>query len=384
MADKIRRRKNITFVGISFFFLLSMFFLFWNISSRMYNNANILFCIKEAKSLQNIILSSIDFDSKNPEIENNLKTLINIVKGTNFYPPVFSVKIYSNEKKLLYNLGREVNLKEKKTIDDLVTRDILYNKTVLIQENIEAYQVIFPLAKNGKNLGYGEVLYDLTFIDITFFKEKRLIYIVVFSISFFIVLFLMIMVINLQKRVSLLEKEVQEVSTTDITTGLFNKDHFSNLMKKEIERIERTGGKLSLLSSDIDNFMEINENYGYEFGDLILKTVANIFISNFRNFDIIGRFGGDEILILMVDSSEEEGFVAAEKCRLNVQENKFYYEGKEITITVSFGISSTEEFITEKRSFSKNNYRNLIFDSLNGLARAKREGKNKTIKHSQM
>jgi len=156
-------------------------------------------------------------------------------------------------------------------------------------------------------------------------------------------------------------------------------------MKKEFDRIERKGGTSALLTLDIDNFLEINDKYGFEFGDLILKTISKILKDIFRNFDIIGRFGGDEIMVLMVDASEEDGFIAAERCRVAIQENKFYYETKEITVTVSIGVASfVKDINKEENTLSKNVLRNITFDSLNALARAKRNGRNRVVKYSDL
>ena len=145
-------------------------------------------------------------------------------------------------------------------------------------------------------------------------------------------------------------------------------------------------GRIStLLTLDIDNFLEVNDKFGFEFGDLILKTISKILKDIFRNFDIIGRFGGDEIMILMVDSSEEDGFIAAERCRVAIQENKFYYETQEIAITVSVGVASSIKDKDKYNNLSSNNIlRNITFDSLNALARAKRTGRNKVIKYSDL
>lgn len=384
MDKRIRKRKNIVFITISFFFYFSMMFLFWNISGRMYKNASILFVLRESNNLQHVLIHISESDDGKSGLDRNIGKSLNLVKILNKYPPVFSLKLYSSEKRLIYNLGRNIELKSAKVIDDLNEKDIIYNKNLLKNDEKEAYQILFTLSKDNKILGYGDVIYDLSYIENNIFQERRIVFFLVAFFSFFIVFFLMIMILNMQKRITLLENEVSEISVIDTVTELYNKEHFIELMKKEFERIERKGGKASLLTIDIDNFLDVNEKYDYEFGDLILKTISKITIECFRNFDIIGRFGGDEIMVLMVDATEEDGFIAAQRCRVAVEENKFYYETNEIAITVSIGVAAIDNNGDTDNLKNKNIFRNMTFDSLNALARAKRTGRNKVVRYSEL
>jgi diguanylate cyclase (GGDEF)-like protein len=386
MKNEIRRKKKIVFAVISLFFFSSMIFLYYNISWKMYENASIIISIKEAKDFQKIILTSIYFEQKNSVLEKSIGKVINIIKNINSYPPVYSIKIFSKDRKLLYTWGRQVELTKHKTINDLNGKSIIYNRTTVKQDGTTAYEVIFTLETEGKVVGYGETIYDLTAIQHALFKERRVLFFIIFMFNFFIILFLIINILNLQKRTIFLEKEFTEVSTMDSLTRLYNKDHFLKIVKNEVERISQSGGKVSLITVDIDNYLDINEKYGYEFGDLVLQTISKICQASFRNFDILGRFGGDEIMVLVVDSTEEEAFIAAEKCRASIEENKFYYETEEITITASFGVASTENMsIKLPVSPDKNKifFRRLTFNSLNALTKAKRSGKNKVIKNSE-
>jgi diguanylate cyclase (GGDEF)-like protein len=372
------RKKKIAFLAMFLFFFFSMFFLFINISSRMYDNAAVMLSIKESKNLQKILLSSIDYESNVPNIEKNLSKIANVIKATNAYPPVYEVKIYSNDQKPIYFWGREVNLAKKNKIDDLGNKSIMFNKTVVPETKHSSYQAVFSLVINNRILGYGEMVFDLTSIENNLFKEKRIIYLLVLILNFFIFFFLIINIFNLQTRVSYLEKENVSVTTIDNITGLYNKSYFFKLMRKEIDRIEQNEGKAALIIADIDNFLDINHKYGYEFGDQVLKTAAKIFKDNFRNFDILGRFEGDELIILMVDSTSDDGMKVAEKCRASVEENKFYYNGDEITITVSIGISSTENLSASKDGIISY-FKNLNINTLGALSGAKKSGKNRIV-----
>jgi diguanylate cyclase (GGDEF)-like protein len=197
------------------------------------------------------------------------------------------------------------------------------------------------------------------------------------------------MIVQLQTSLSFLSKNYEDIKNRDSTTGLRNKEHFYTLLKREIERMARYGGKLSLATADIDNFTLVNEEFGYEFSNMILRTISNIFSTGFRIFDITGRFAEDEICVLLINTNEKEAFSSLERCRKMVEENKFYYENKEITITNSVGISSIKRkkkkdgasYYEEKKEMI---FRNLIFDSINALSKAKRSGKNMTITQSDL
>ncbi|HPO49919.1 MAG TPA: GGDEF domain-containing protein [Spirochaetota bacterium] len=384
MDKKIRKRKNFVFLSVSFFFYFSMIFLFWNMSGKMYKNAAILFILRDSNNLQHTLIYILDNDEKKDGNEVLIGKNSNLIKNLCKYPPIYSFKLYSGEKKLIYNFGRDIELKSNKGIDDLKTKSVVYNRNLLKNYDKEAYQILFTLSKNNKILGYGDIIYDLSYIENNVFQDRRIIFLLVAFLSFFIIFFLMVMILNMQKRISMLENEVNETSVLDNVTELYNKDHLIELMKKEFERVDRKGGKVALLTIDIDNFLDINDKYGYEFGDLILKTVSKLIKEVFRNFDIAGRFGGDEIMVLMVDASEEEGFSAAERYRIAIQENKFYYETNEITVTVSIGVSSLENTDKLAAGNAQNILRNITFDSLNALARAKRTGRNKVVKYCEL
>ncbi len=353
-------------------------------SGKMYKNAAILFILRDSNNLQHTLIYILDNDEKKDGNEVLIGKNSNLIKNLCKYPPIYSFKLYSGEKKLIYNFGRDIELKSNKGIDDLKTKSVVYNRNLLKNYDKEAYQILFTLSKNNKILGYGDIIYDLSYIENNVFQDRRIIFLLVAFLSFFIIFFLMVMILNMQKRISMLENEVNETSVLDNVTELYNKDHLIELMKKEFERVDRKGGKVALLTIDIDNFLDINDKYGYEFGDLILKTVSKLIKEVFRNFDIAGRFGGDEIMVLMVDATEEEGFSAAERYRIAIQENKFYYETNEITVTVSIGVSSLENTDKLAAGNAQNILRNITFDSLNALARAKRTGRNKVVKYCEL
>ena len=357
----------------------------------MFDNAAIMVFIREANIVENILLDSIDFSEKNSRLENSISKSANIIRRIQNFEHFISINVYSNKKEVIYTLGNIPELKKTISVSALTNKVELYNltKTADKKSKLKVYQIVSTLIKDDKIYGYFEISYNLSSIENQLFKDRKVIFAIITIFSFFLMLFSIFMIIQLQAKLSLLYKNYEDVKNKDSTTGLRNKEHFYNLLKREIERMMRYGGKLSLAIADIDNFTTVNEEFGYEFSNMILRTVSNIFSTSFRIFDITGRFAEDEICVLLINTNEKEAFSGAERCRKMIEENKFYYENKEITITVSIGISSVDYHPKKENEPSSPEkkemiFRNLIFDSINALAKAKRIGKNRTITQTDL
>jgi len=102
-----------------------------------------------------------------------------------------------------------------------------------------------------------------------------------------------------------LMKELEERATYDLLTGLYNRYALFDSLEKELERLKRKGkGKIYVVFLDLDNFKVVNDTFGHKKGDEILKAVAELLRENFRKYDIVSRFGGDEFVIVI---SDEDG-----------------------------------------------------------------------------
>ncbi len=375
MEKKIRfKKRNFIFIFISLFFYIFMIVLFWNLSFMMFKNSTILIATENIKNLRQNIEANLSLLNENNIEDFIINTTISLTK----MDYIKYLNISNSKGENLFFYGTNINIKKREiiTIDENLS-GIIINK--------DFYQILFNI--NGEF--YFEIVYDLSRMSQIYFYNKREIFLVVVILNFMILFFLTIMILNLQRRLIVNEQYINEIKTTDELTGLLSKEHFLKIFKKEAERAQRNGTIITLLIIDIDNFLNINEKYGYEFGTIILQTVSKIVENNFRNFDIIGRFGDDEVTVLMLDSDEKVGFEAAERCRIAIEENKFYYEAKqEITITVSIGIADSkvaiENFKTHPSESGKNFFRTILFNSLNALARAKRDGRNRVIKYSDL
>ena len=117
-----------------------------------------------------------------------------------------------------------------------------------------------------------------------------------------------------------LNDKLQHLSETDQLTGLYNRRHFFNKIKEEISRAERGNYKLALLSIDLNDFKKINDNFGHDEGDRVLREFAKTVQMHLRwNIDSVYRFGGDEFIILLIDANMSYAEKVAERLNEKVK-----------------------------------------------------------------
>jgi diguanylate cyclase (GGDEF)-like protein len=155
----------------------------------------------------------------------------------------------------------------------------------------------------------------------------------------------------------------------DKLTGLFNRNKFDEIFSKEIKRAKRYNNDLSIIIFDIDDFKMINDTYGHQIGDEVLKDMAKIALSSVREQDINIRWGGEEFLILLPQTNLLGAIAVANKVKTSIE--KHLFTDKSLQITASFGVAQfTNEDDNENTIISK-------ADAL--LYEAKRTGKNKVM-----
>ncbi|OGW48371.1 MAG: hypothetical protein A2078_13640 [Nitrospirae bacterium GWC2_57_9] len=132
--------------------------------------------------------------------------------------------------------------------------------------------------------------------------------------------------------------DIRKDSITDRLTGLFNYSYFIDELHREQARAERTGSHFSLILFDLDLFKQVNDTYGHEKGNLLLKAVAGILMANARKMDMVARYGGEEFVILMPESNGAE-MEAAERIRRKIEEAEFSgIAERPLRITISGGV----------------------------------------------
>ena len=134
--------------------------------------------------------------------------------------------------------------------------------------------------------------------------------------------------------------EVRERSRNDGLTGLFRREYLLERLNSEEKRAERYKSLFSIMMVDLDQFKKVNDTYGHLVGDKVLQRVSQILSSSVRPGDLVGRYGGEEFLILVYMAKPEESIEAAERLRTLIAEQVFSVdEDKTFKITVSIGIS---------------------------------------------
>jgi diguanylate cyclase (GGDEF)-like protein len=131
---------------------------------------------------------------------------------------------------------------------------------------------------------------------------------------------------------------------------------------------------LAIIFADIDNFKKINDTYGHEAGDFILKKVANCFKKRLRAYDIISRLGGEEFIIALLGADLEAAKIVAEDLRKIVEKTPFMFRGKKIPVTLSLGVAVYNK---------ENKLKDLIEKADKAMYEAKKTGKNKVVVYKE-
>lgn len=193
--------------------------------------------------------------------------------------------------------------------------------------------------------------------------------------------------IELKVRVEALMKAVHYkhslnlVTITDELTGLFNRKYLHARLDAEISRAKRYGTDLSCLLIDIDFFKTVNDMYGYDWGDVLLKKVAEMLKALIRKEDILTRYGDEEFLLILPNTSEQQAFIFAERFRRDIEKMEFIpaQEEERHPITISGGISSYP-FLENVEE----NSNSLIRYAEHALYNAKQSGKNQIVQFSRI
>lgn len=162
-----------------------------------------------------------------------------------------------------------------------------------------------------------------------------------------------------------------KLATTDGLTDLFNHRYFQEQIRQYVNNCKRYNNEFSLIIIDIDFFKKFNDNFGHQSGDAVLRQVASTLKRNVRATDIVCRYGGEEMSIILPNTSEDEAFSTAQKICERVAQHKFKLaNGKETNVTISLGVSTfpqdgndAETIISQadKRLYdAKNNGRNQV------------------------
>ncbi|MGB0846075.1 MAG: sensor domain-containing diguanylate cyclase [Thiolinea sp.] len=179
---------------------------------------------------------------------------------------------------------------------------------------------------------------------------------------------------NLKKTVDeleLIKRELELKNQTDALTNVHRREWFTELAQAELQIARRNCYPLSLLFIDLDSFKEVNDSYGHSTGDAVLKEVAGRIKSSVSETDIVGRFGGEEFVLLSPFANTKEAIQLAEHIRNEISGLPIHTPGSDIFITASIGITSS--------NISDYELNNLVEHADNALYQAKAAGRNNCV-----
>jgi diguanylate cyclase (GGDEF)-like protein len=152
---------------------------------------------------------------------------------------------------------------------------------------------------------------------------------------------------ELERMVAERTRELHEQAIKDGLTGLFNRRAFFDILEGELARVARQSGSLALIMADLDLFKKINDTYGHLAGDAVLQDCGHRILASVRPYDSVGRYGGEEFVILMPECGLEEAAERAEQVRRSIAQQAVVTPGGAISVTCSFGVSATTSLATK-------------------------------------
>lgn len=286
-------------------------------------------------NFKDLVLKEKQIKEENFKKEENLIRIMNLYEFTKEICEFLDEdKIFSNFKK---GLRKFIHFDECNYLDSIESQKD--------SDNLE----IIPLISEAENYGY-------LAIKGFNYNEKS-------SLDILIAQF-----ITSIKR-SRLYKRVQELSITDSLTKIFTRRYCLDRFEEELRRSEELSLLLSFLMIDIDNFKSFNDKYGHLVGDVILKTIAEIIKVSCREIDLIGRFGGEEFMVILPMTSKDGALFVAERIRKAIESRQIKAFDELLNLTVSIGVAS---FPQDDRTTQE-----IMDKADSALYHSKRNGKNK-------
>jgi diguanylate cyclase (GGDEF)-like protein len=199
-------------------------------------------------------------------------------------------------------------------------------------------------------------------------------------LSGFLVLGMMLMrwlpqAVNERGRSDQANADLEILATTDPLTRLLNRRHFETLARAEWARFQRYGRPLSILALDVDHFKSINDRFGHDAGDLVLKAIADLCRETKRQPDVLARIGGEEFVVLLPETDESAAEIAAERLRGTIEHAEGILPGQNLKVTVSVGIAEGR--------LSMPSYEAMLKRADEAMYEAKRSGRNRVLRASR-
>ena len=177
------------------------------------------------------------------------------------------------------------------------------------------------------------------------------------------------------------KKDLVKSAICDELTGLYNRKYLHHRLDAEISRAKRYGTPLSCLLVDIDYFKIVNDMYGYDWGDILLKKISQMLSALIRKEDVLTRYGDEEFVVILPETTEQQAMIFAERFRADVEKMEFIPANEEERhpITISGGISTFPCIAGAEEDANT-----IIRYAEHALYNAKKRGKNKIVQFSQI
>ena len=169
--------------------------------------------------------------------------------------------------------------------------------------------------------------------------------------------------------------EKEFMSVLDGLTGLYNRRQFEIGLEQEYNRTKRHPSDFSLAILDIDFFKKVNDTYGHQYGDYVLKTVASLMKQAFRKTDLLYRYGGEELIMIMPETNIEGAIIPVQRLRRMIEEYDFDYNGVKAKVTASIGLTMNYQAF--------NSPADILKSADEALYKAKESGRNRVVLHEQ-
>jgi len=183
-------------------------------------------------------------------------------------------------------------------------------------------------------------------------------------------------ILELEKSLKDANEEIRILSITDTLTKCYNRTYMDEQLPKELKRAVRYHHPISLVMLDIDHFKKVNDTYGHQAGDEVLKELVKSINKLIRSdVDWVARYGGEEFLVVFPETNFERAAVLVERLRRAISQKTIQIKEEEIRITASFGVSG----FTSSTSLKEISYEAMISLADKSLYQAKREGRNRVV-----
>ncbi len=270
---------------------------------------------------------------------------------------IVKIKIYAPDRRIIYSTDHSIighiddnNLRLENALAGLNDSKLEYKDTVidLAEEekfDMDVVETYVPIRSDqGEILGVFEIYTDVTrYRDeinrgvVTSALLLTLILSVVCGVSFLIVR-------KGTNQLRLAQEKLRHLATVDQLTGAFNRAEILLRARKETSRLRRAGERssanaIALIMLDLDRFKNINDTYGHHAGDLVLRQMTRRIKIELRDYDLFGRYGGEEFLAVLPETNLAAGLATAERIRQAVGKTPFDIEGKSLPVTISLGVA---------------------------------------------